>query len=226
MTKLNKSNQKNEAGNHTPNWLFDNLQFWRVMKLTNVFLFLCLLNVSATGYTQLVSIRKSNVGLEEIFKEIYKQTGFSYSSRSKDINEAKNISIEANKVPISTALDIAPKNQPLTYTLGDKIIIIQSTERRTINSSTFPLIALDESTFTGNLDNINLNDVESITILKDDANTCIYRMGRANGVIVITTKKGLLDQKFRIEDGPVLNIAEKRDINTKPMMSLSIYMDG
>jgi TonB-dependent SusC/RagA subfamily outer membrane receptor len=41
-----------------------------------------------------------------------------------------------------------------------------------------------------NLNNINPNDIESIDVLKDAASTAIYGARAANGVILVTTKKG------------------------------------
>jgi TonB-linked SusC/RagA family outer membrane protein len=386
MTK-HKGNQKKQAGHALFNCLSGHLQFWRIMKLINSFLFLCFLNVSATGHSQTVSIIRSDATLEDILKDIYRQTGFSYSSRSKDLNDARHISIEVKQVSITTALDIALRGRPLTYSLGDKIIIIKRNVHpevpgrsditligitgkivdekgrpvlarieikgkaskyaiitdemgkftisningndilvisginfntieipvgdktdlgdikivtkvttgeevvihtgyqvlkpnestgsisvinkkildeqfstnilqklngnassvlfnsgklnasgapnpisvrglSTINASTSPLIVLDDNIFTGNIDNINPNDVESITILKDAAATSIYGVGGANGVIVITSKKGQLDKKFEMEAGSTINMVQKVDLFSMPRMPVSDYIDA
>ena len=57
----------------------------------------------------------------------------------------------------------------------------------TLNSNT-PLVLVDGVEFS--LDNLNPNDIESISILKDAASTAIYGSRAANGVILVTTKKG------------------------------------
>ena len=70
-----------------------------------------------------------------------------------------------------------------------------------INLSSYPLIVIDGVvTFTGDvsqtlaasnvLSNINPSDIESMDILKDAAATAIYGSRAANGVVVITTKRG------------------------------------
>jgi len=53
-----------------------------------------------------------------------------------------------------------------------------------------PLIVVDGSPFDGDMNNINPQDVESISILKDASSTSLYGARGANGVIMITTKKG------------------------------------
>jgi TonB-dependent starch-binding outer membrane protein SusC len=60
----------------------------------------------------------------------------------------------------------------------------------TINSVTTPLIVLDGFPTELDLVNINPADVESITVLKDAAAASIWGIRAANGVLVITTKKG------------------------------------
>ena len=53
-----------------------------------------------------------------------------------------------------------------------------------------PLIIVDGAPYTGNLSSINQQDIESFTVLKDAAATSLYGSRAANGVILITTKKG------------------------------------
>ncbi len=59
-----------------------------------------------------------------------------------------------------------------------------------INASQDPLIILDGAAFNGNLNTISQDQIESISVLKDASSTALYRSRGANGVIVITTKKG------------------------------------
>jgi TonB-linked SusC/RagA family outer membrane protein len=60
----------------------------------------------------------------------------------------------------------------------------------TLNTSAYPLIILDGAEYSGNISSINPNDIESMTVLKDASSTALYGSRAANGVIIITTKKG------------------------------------
>ncbi|HVW61398.1 MAG TPA: TonB-dependent receptor plug domain-containing protein [Puia sp.] len=60
----------------------------------------------------------------------------------------------------------------------------------TINADANPLYVVDNFPYDGDINTINPNDVESVTILKDAAATYIWGARAGNGVIVITTKKG------------------------------------
>jgi len=59
-----------------------------------------------------------------------------------------------------------------------------------INANTSPFIVLDGIPFFGSTNDINTNDIESIEILKDASAVAIYGTRGANGVILITTKRG------------------------------------
>lgn len=60
----------------------------------------------------------------------------------------------------------------------------------TINNSTAPLVVID-GLMGGDLNNLNPNDIQSMDILKDASSTAIYGARGANGVVIVTTKKGL-----------------------------------
>ncbi|WP_417590846.1 SusC/RagA family TonB-linked outer membrane protein [Owenweeksia hongkongensis] len=59
-----------------------------------------------------------------------------------------------------------------------------------ISASTSPLIVIDGYPIQGDLSTIDMNDVESIEVLKDAASASIYGSRGANGVILVTTKSG------------------------------------
>ena len=68
-----------------------------------------------------------------------------------------------------------------------------------INAGTTPLFILDGAPISSSVFNtLNPNDIENITVLKDAASTAIYGSRAANGVIVITSKKGKFDQKATV----------------------------
>ncbi|WP_339881878.1 SusC/RagA family TonB-linked outer membrane protein [Polaribacter vadi] len=77
-----------------------------------------------------------------------------------------------------------------------------------LNASNDPLIVIDGLPLTGvNLSSINPNDIESFSVLKDASATAIYGSRGANGVIIISTKKGrseyTLDYDYQIAFGEV-----------------------
>ena len=68
-----------------------------------------------------------------------------------------------------------------------------------INSSSEPLFILDGSPISsGAFTALNPNDIESMTVLKDASSTAIYGSRAANGVVILTSKKGKKGQKAKI----------------------------
>lgn len=59
-----------------------------------------------------------------------------------------------------------------------------------MNASSTPLYVVDGTAYDGYLNAINPNDIESMTILKDASATALYGSRAANGVVMITTKRG------------------------------------
>lgn len=68
----------------------------------------------------------------------------------------------------------------------------------TVFSEESPLIILDNFPYDGDVNDINPNDIESVTVLKDAAAASIWGVKAGNGVIVLTTKKGQTDMVPRI----------------------------
>lgn len=95
----------------------------------------------------------------------------------------------------------------------------------TINASMEPLIVLDGFIYDGKLSNINPNQIESITVLKDAAASSIWGARAGNGVIVIKSKSGRFNKKITVTTNTALTINEKPDLLYLPQMSPHDYID-
>ena len=74
-------------------------------------------------------------------------------------------------------------------------------------SSTAPLYIVDGIPFSGSLNSLNASDIESMQVLKDAASASIYGSRAANGVIVITTKKGKKGDKINVDFNASVSMA-------------------
>lgn len=97
--------------------------------------------------------------------------------------------------------------------------------RSTIFANTEPLIILDNFPYSGDINNINPNDIESITILKDAAAASIWGIRSGNGVIVITTKRGKANQSPKFSFNANTTIVSKPDLFYQPQISSSDFVD-
>ncbi|MFZ6664948.1 SusC/RagA family TonB-linked outer membrane protein [Peijinzhouia sedimentorum] len=97
--------------------------------------------------------------------------------------------------------------------------------RSTLLGNAEPLIIVDNFPYDGGLENINPNDVESITILKDAAAASIWGTRAGNGVIVINTKKGSFNQDIKVRFNSNINVTSKPDLHYVPQMKIGDYVD-
>lgn len=96
----------------------------------------------------------------------------------------------------------------------------------TIASDETPLIVVDNFPYEGSIDNINPNDIESISVLKDAAAASIWGVRAGNGVIVITTKKGHFQQPMTIQANANVTIRNKPDLFYNPQfLNSSDFID-
>lgn len=359
----------------------------RVMKLTAIILLVACLQVSATGKAQSVTLSVKGASLEEVFQSIRKQTGYLFWYDSDLLKDAKKVSIELKNATLEQALQVCFKDQPFSYTIVNKTIVVKpksperigeisqsppvdvkgrivnengepvagatvavkgsnkatstndngefflsgidehatlvisgtnietaewkldgrtqialtvktkvdkmedvtvsvstgfqvlpkeratgsfehinnemlnrrvstniidrlegiasgvlfpnknipvgSNEasisirgRSTIFANAQPLIVVDNFPYDGDVNNINPNDIESITILKDAAAASIWGARSGNGVIVITTKKGRLNQPLKVALNANVTIGQKPDLYYDPnFLDASDFID-
>jgi TonB-linked SusC/RagA family outer membrane protein len=109
----------------------------------------------------------------------------------------------------------------LTNSDGSMTIRGQSTLR----ADKAPLMVVDGFPVERNLNTINPNDVESITVLKDASAASIWGVRAANGVIVIQTKRGAASRKsLDISFNSSVSISAKPDLSKLPFASAASFI--
>ncbi|MHA4893553.1 SusC/RagA family TonB-linked outer membrane protein [Pedobacter sp. PWIIR3] len=99
-------------------------QLFRVMRITAFLILVTLLQVSASSYSQQLTMQKSQASLKEIFTQINIQTGYDVVVSSAQLKNTKKVSVSFNKTAIQEVLDQVLKNQNLSYSISDKTIVI------------------------------------------------------------------------------------------------------
>ena len=148
-------------------------------------------NVKVAGQpTHNVVLKEDNALLDEVVV-----VGYGIQRKSDVTGALTRVNEEQlNSRPVSNAfealqgkaagVDITTSERP--GTVGS--ILIRGS--RSINASNSPLYVVDGIPVSDGIDNINPRDIEAIDILKDASSTAIYGSRGANGVVLITTKRG------------------------------------
>jgi len=100
---------------------------------------------------------------------------------------------------------------------------IQIRGRVTLNGSQTVLIILDGVQYTGSLSSINPDDIASIDVLKDASATAVYGAQAANGVILITSRKGRAGKPRVAYSGAYTT--QKPTVNLRPL-NREEYLQG
>ncbi|KLT67161.1 hypothetical protein AB669_04275 [Pedobacter sp. BMA] len=153
----------------------------------------------------LEEVKIVSTGYQNISKE--RATG-SFVQPNRDMLEARVAPDILSKLEGITSGLLFNRNT-LSTNAGKNDLSIRG--RSTIFANDQPLIVVDNFPFNGDINTINPNDVETITVLKDAAAASIWGVRAGNGVIVITTKRGKVGQD--------LNISMNANLTTSKMVN-------
>jgi TonB-dependent starch-binding outer membrane protein SusC len=158
---------------------------------------------TAIGYTPLeVKVNNRmvvNVQLESSSKVLDQVVVIGYGTQKrKDVTGAISSVTAATieKVPVTTvdqALQGRAAGVQITNndaTPGGNVSVLIRGIGSLASNGNAPLYVIDGYPTTGGINNINPNDIASMDVLKDASATAIYGIRAANGVVIITTKKG------------------------------------
>jgi len=141
-----------------------------------------------------VKMKASADQLEEVVIIAYGTTTKEAFTGSASVIKAEDIALRTVTSPIAalegkaTGIQVRSANGQPGSSPG---IVIRGVG--TLNGSTDPLYVVDGIQFEGALSTLNQEDIETLTVLKDASSTALYGSRGANGVVLITTKKGKKD---------------------------------
>ncbi len=109
-------------------------KFLIVMKLIAILLLTATMHLSAASYSQNITLSVRNADLQNVFKEVNKQSGYLFFYAGKNNISQKKVSVVLKSATIKQALDEILKDQALTYTIINNTIVLQ-------NSAEVPKVA-------------------------------------------------------------------------------------
>ena len=192
-----------------------------------------LIEITHIGYLPQTLNAKQEVFLAVVLQADIKQleevtvsTGYQKISKAQSAGAYEFI--DKSKIENTVATDVISRLEGLGSISFDKMSGRPSMSIRglsSINGPKAPLIVLDNFPYEGNLNNINPNDIESVTVLKDAAAASIWGTKAGNGVIVLTSKKAAFNQPIKVELNTNLTWGEKPRLWERQMISNDDYID-
>lgn len=201
------------------------------------------LTISFVGYkTVEVTVVSGNIGLVSLKPDIVMlqgamvtvSTGYQKISKERsagsfsiaDMNIVGNRSGSMNIIQRLEGLipGLVINNSPNSVSDGNPISIRGLT---TINADRNPLVVVDGIAVSmGDVSSINPQDVADVVVLKDATAASIWGARASNGVIVITTKRGNVNQRLRMEYDGFVNIQGRPDIGYFPVLTSRQYIQA
>lgn len=182
--------------------------------------------IPLTEQPLLIPLEPADLGLESV--EVV-STGYQELPKTRATGSFVQIGEELKNRRVSTNLldrleDVTPGlvfNR--TGDAGRDPISIRG--RSTLGRFNHPLIVVDNFPYDGTLEDLNPNDVESITVLRDAAAASIWGARAGNGVIVVTTKSGKANQPVKVNWNANVNRIEAVDPFLPQVISVADYIN-
>ncbi|SDP76460.1 TonB-linked outer membrane protein, SusC/RagA family [Mucilaginibacter sp. OK268] len=107
------------------------------MKLIAIMMFTALTQVSASSFSQTITLRENKISIEKVLQLIEKQSGYYFLYNSKDIPQNERISVTVTNASIEEVLKQCFKDQPLSYKIIRQTIVLK---RKYVEENQAPLI--------------------------------------------------------------------------------------
>lgn len=182
-----------------------------VMKLTILLMVIALVQASAKGFGQKVTLHKKNASFENIMKEIKKQTG--YTAFYDESVKAVPITVDVNNASVKETLDQCFQNLPITYKIVDSNIFFQSKEEKQgvdkiITPASVPVVV------TGLVTDENKNPLPGVTVLNKKGNRVVatdehghYSISTEKGDVLLFRIIGYKTKEVPIDGQTVINVS-------------------
>ena len=109
------------------------------MKLTVLLVIIGCLQLSAKSFSQTITLSTNNAAIEKVFTAIEKQSGYYFFYRYNDIKLAKPVTVALKNASLDEALQQCFKNEPFTYTIENKTIIVNKKDAAASNTAPAPI---------------------------------------------------------------------------------------
>lgn len=107
----------------------------RIMRLTAFILLTACLQVSAKGFSQKITLAVKDAPLEKVFVSIEKQTAYTFMYSYELLKTGKSVSISLKDATLEEVLNACFKDQPFTYAIVNKMIVVKEKNVTAISSA-------------------------------------------------------------------------------------------
>lgn len=145
-------------------------KIFRIMKMTTALLLIGLTFAYGSGKAQKVTLSLHNAKLEDVFKEITKQTKFRFLYNDNLIKKAGRVNLNVENTPLKEVVSQLLVNYKLDYKIIDETITISSKPGVNVVESATVSVAIDQNTIIGTIRNAGGQALSGASVLVKGSN--------------------------------------------------------
>ncbi|WP_349318590.1 TonB-dependent receptor [Chitinophaga sp. MM2321] len=187
------------------------------MRFFLFFLFVGMLQSHARGYSQSITLSLHHASAEEVFRQIEKQTGFGFIYAREELSKMKPIDLKVTNAGLTSVLNMVFNDQPLTYTISDKSIVVKGRIMHTKDDNTAAITP--PFTVIGTVFDENGEPLSGVNIVQEgmskgvytdrDGNFSILVADASKGTVLVFSFIGMKTQKLAVDGKTKINLKMK-----------------
>lgn len=199
------------------------------MRLTSVILIATIMQVSASGFGQSISLNTRNASLNNIIKEISKQSGYDFFYDRELIRRTRPVTINITNATIEEALEKCFSNQPFTFKIENRAVLLKLKESSFFEKIFDRFWIID---IRGKVTDENNRPLAGATVRVKNTNTTVitnkdgeFVLGRIpNQAVLVISFIGYKSKEVTVTDGS--NLSVSLEINPAQLDAVSVVSTG
>jgi TonB-linked SusC/RagA family outer membrane protein len=201
-------------------------KMFMIMKLTAILMLPFCINVTAKGYSQSVSLNEVNAPLDKVFKEIKKQSGYTFVYTKALLKKSNPVTVTVTNVSIQQALDACFAQQPLTYTIFNKMIVVKEKE---VIAAPAPATVIDQPapaiTVTGKVVNDKGEPLAGATIMEKNTTNATTAKEDGSFSITVAGERSVLVISYIGYDGQEIVVGRQTSVSVRLIQQTTSLTD-
>lgn len=193
-----------------PRWWVPNKPLL-IVKLVIVLMMTCLMQVSASGVAQTITLSGSGVTLKKLLTEIRLQSGYGFIYTEDLLSSAKPISVNLKNATIEEAMNQILNDQPIKYSIKQKTVILNKRKKSVLEDieAVFNEVAIRGMVYDERgrpMPGVTVKTKDERRITLTDKDGIFFLKGVDGRAVLVFSAVGYLTQEVNANDAVVLNI--------------------
>jgi TonB-linked SusC/RagA family outer membrane protein len=181
------------------------------IKLTTFLLIASLMQISAATFGQRVTLKGNNITLDQVFRQIHKQTGYDILISIPKVQNAKRINVNFNDTPLDKVMSSILEGTDFSYSIEEKTVVVAKRETQdpvieNNNQRNIDVRGKVTDSSGDALPGASIKIKGNNRTLTADQNGEFSIQGLNQGTVLVISFVGYLAQEITVGNQPVINV--------------------